>query len=192
MIARNPNNVKSSARLDMEIWREDAVFSKREIGAMIGWLNKALGGDQGRYLALAWLFDFLGKPLPDGKVCTELHTAQMEDKHWYAVKQWIGSYKDENGEWQSRPEFSLEATLVLTEAMKDYQKLMAGTPQNSEWKDSLTAQAVGQLGGVITNVAEIGNEAEIETWLPHEDVELPPNYPEKKQLVKPKDTDVEI
>lgn len=196
MIARSPKNVRSSVRLDMEIWRPDYSTSKGEKGAMIGRLNAVTGNNEARRLLLAWLFDLLGKPsaMNAEVAITELSTKEMSEAQWYAVWHWIGFYKDENGEWLTRPEFPLEATLCLTEAMKDYQKIQPGTQQNREWVGDMLADAVGQLGGVITNVAAVtlGDDATIESWLPHENVEMPPDYPKKPTPVRKWTTDVDL
>jgi hypothetical protein len=132
---------------------------------MIGKLNAVLGGDKPRRLFLAWLFDKLGKPLPQSPsvIQTEMSTKDLSEAQWYALWHLIGFYKDENGEWLTRPEFPLEATMGLSAAMKA-----------SKSADGLVSEALN-LGGQITKITPDA------AWLPRE-----------KPLFKKPPSDVDI
>ena len=139
----------------------------------------------------AWLFDVLGRQTVAGSetVISGLSSKALSNDQWWALSNWVGAWKDENGEWRERPEFPLEAALVVNEAMKAYAEIPIGTPEDRSWVTDMALQAVTQLGGVITNVIPEG-----ENWQQYLDgVQMPPDYPAKlPPLFKRPAKDVEL
>lgn len=77
-------------------------------GAIVGYLNEALGGDEYRRIVLGWLFDF---PEP-------LSSKALLDGQWFALHSWIVPRRDEStGHWVPGENFAVEARLVLTSAL---------------------------------------------------------------------------
>jgi hypothetical protein len=74
-------------------------------GAMIGLLNEAADGDEGRYRVLEYLFGFKS-------------TKDMNDAHWFALWRWIQPVKDDTmGKWQGEAAFYTEVAYILGKAI---------------------------------------------------------------------------
>lgn len=181
--ARRPDEVKAQIQQDAFDGAPVEISSKAR-GAITGRLNtvfasgnKRVGGDEARHLVFAWLFERLGQQTEPGsdKVITGLSAKSLSNDQWWALSNWVGAWKDENGEWRERDEFPLEAALVLTESMKAYGNIPIGTPEDRSWSDTMSVYAVTQLGGVITNV----KPEEVEEWFEHEETQMPEGYPAK-------------
>ncbi len=187
--AREPKAVKSQLHTDAYNASKATELSRGAKGAIIGHLNDAFGGDQARKLALAWLFDALGRVVPSDPdtYITGLSTKSLSNGDWWALYLWIGFYKDDSGEWKTRPEFPLEASLVLAEAMRAYMKLPVDRKKEDQsFVADMVAHAVTNLGAVITNV-----QNEDGTWKDNTGVELPKTEP-KTQRILPQVPDVDF
>jgi len=68
-----------------------------------------------RRTALAWLFENRG----------EMSSKSLSGGQWFALWNWVGFYQDELSEWQTRPEFPVEAAGVLTAALKAQSEVKA-------------------------------------------------------------------
>lgn len=158
-VARMPDEVRAQIRQDSITASAASEPSHREKGAITGHLNSAFGGTEARHLALAWLFDRLGMVLPNDPdtYITGLSSKSLSKGDWWALMMWIGAYKDDGGEWKTRLEFPLEASLVLGEAMKVYMALPVDRlKEDKSFVDDITPQLVTQMGGVITAVQQPG------------------------------------
>lgn len=182
-VARLPEQVKDKITADSFALSTAEPLSHRNKGAITGHLNEAFGGDSGRHLALAWLFDHLGLVTPSDPdtYITGMSTKSLSEGDWWALQQWIGAYKDpETGEWSPRLEFPLEASLVLNEAIKAYSALPVDRKKEDQsWVNTMLAHSVA-LGGVITAVEKPDG-----TYPDNSNVELPAEItrpPEKKRM----------
>ena len=104
MIARTAIQTKQDIQRDASKppMRE---LTKKQKGAIVGTMNKAVGGDQNRYALLAWLFDS-DKPLS---------TKELTEYQWDALWTWVDFYVDELGQWHPTAEFETEAMVCLGE-----------------------------------------------------------------------------
>lgn len=163
MIARNPEQVKLDLQQDAGLGAERSL-TKGERGAIIGQLNKTLGGDANRRLTLAWLFSKQG----------ELSTKELDDDRWWALWKWVGFWQDDSGGWNTYPEFPVEAWLCFTEACKA-QGLAKPSQKDKTLADdqSLVIQATAFLGGVVTNIDNQSNNG----------VGLPLDYKTRKKIM---------
>lgn len=84
-------------------------LSKGTRGALVGELNRAVGGDTNRRIVLAWLFR---------AGVGELSTLAMTVSEWYALWRWEDMHADEIGHFHPQPSFYPEAFAALREAMR--------------------------------------------------------------------------
>jgi hypothetical protein len=109
MIARTASQTKhdiqSDARYSDARYSPTKELTKKQKGAIVGTINKAVGGDQNRYALLAWLFDS-DEPLS---------TKELTESQWDALWTWVDFYCDELGQWHPTAEFETEAMLCLGE-----------------------------------------------------------------------------
>ena len=85
-----------------------AELGQGEKGAIIGYLTRALGGNDARHIVLAWLFT--------GEAWHPLSTKNLTNGQWQVIKEWIGAYNDEEG-WHTQPNFEVEAAVLLNAAL---------------------------------------------------------------------------
>lgn len=186
-VARMPDDVKKKIELDSINASSASDMNHREKGAITGHLNNAFGGDDSRKLALSWLFGRLGMVTPSDPdtYITGLSSKSLSKGDWWALSIWIGAQKDDGGEWKTRLEFPLEASLVLGEALKAYMSLPVDRlKEDRSFVTDMTAQTVSQLGGIITNIQQPDGSYPNDP----EQVALPPQLqakPEAPRLFKP-------
>jgi len=104
MIARTAIQTKQDIQRDASK-HPTRELTRKQKGAIVGTLNKAVGGDQNRYALLAWLFDS-DKPLS---------TKELTESQWDALWSWVDFYADELGQWRPTAEFETEAMVCLGE-----------------------------------------------------------------------------
>ena len=104
--ARKPDEIKKRILEDASF--DGVIVEKVHKGALVGWLNKYLGGDENRRAVLAWLFN---KQSP-------MSANDLTDKQMFALHCWVSASKNEDGDWEPQPCFAAEAALVLTETIK--------------------------------------------------------------------------
>lgn len=139
---RNPQELREffSRQIAMDVPGINLSYGAR--GALVGALNKHLGGDEMRKLVLGWLFS--------GGQVRAMSSKELTDSQWNVLSDWVGMWHDEDvNEWRVRDGFTYEAAQVLTETVKAYMSLTntqrAGLPNVSDQLQT----AVG-LGGTIT------------------------------------------
>jgi hypothetical protein len=121
-------------------------LSDGQKGAIIGEMNRILGGDQNRRVFLGWVFRGLGKPLS---------TKLLKTSHWWALAKWVGLYHDDDG-WRASPDFQREAVRVMDAALKSYFRLHPGLELEQMALDAPeTAYVASELGGVVVEVAPL-------------------------------------
>lgn len=123
-------------------------ITKGALGAVVGALNKAVGGDENRYIVLGWLF---GSP-----PFYSMSSKELGDEQWYALYKWVGYWKNEDdNEWRTADDFESEALAVYSAAIRKLYN--AGVEeQERAGRDplSLVDNAVGELGGKVTMIIE--------------------------------------
>lgn len=101
------DRLRMMAQVDIGEWE----LSDGQRGAIVGTLNKMLGDDAMRYLFLGWLFrsdiDF-----------APLSSKELKPGHWYALWNWIGYSRTDDGLTLVSDLFHHEYTIVLTAALK--------------------------------------------------------------------------
>jgi hypothetical protein len=147
MIARSPDEVRNYVTEQMAIGAVKEITTG-ERGAIIGRLNRYLGGDDNRKLALAWLFSHDDR---------SLSTKELDNDQWHALIQWIGFWHDDDG-WHVDERFPVECVLILNIAAREY-GLSKPSEKDPELKpDEMVVDAVSQLGGMVTNVSDDNGE----------------------------------
>ena len=142
----------------------DWEITKGDKGAIVGAFNDALQDVPGkleeehkRYLV--WGFCFT----PDDQPLTLMRSKNLEDGHIFALKKWVGFYKDDVDEWQQRETFRMEVRQVFTLAAMFHSLDKKGDSMTmGEWlagledvvhkieKAGMVQSAVDDLGGVVT------------------------------------------
>ena len=90
----------------------EMVMSRGACGAITNTLNLHMGGDMGRRLALAWLFDY-----DDPAMSSKL----LDNDKWWALGEWINARKDaESNTWLLDERFVQEAPTVVKSAIEFY------------------------------------------------------------------------
>lgn len=110
--------------------------------------------DEKRYIV--WGF-CLGSP---DEILIPLQTRDLSDAHFFALKKWIGPYKDLEERWQQRPAFEIEARQILSIA--EYIERYTGEIKPiGEWLEDnvameidvepngMASSAVNDMGGAI-------------------------------------------
>jgi hypothetical protein len=147
--------------------RHASLFAQRDVddgilepkvqgakGAIVGELNRRLGGDDMRYLVCGYIFS------PPG----ELHTkksGELSEGEWHALYDWIGFWKEtDDAEWQVSQDFLRELPGLLTEAIRQWHDLNSRAKQHGFEHDPLdiVSTSVGQLGGRVTRIDESNPE----------------------------------
>jgi hypothetical protein len=104
--------LRNYTKTSPDIMYGEFTMSKGAVGALIGHLNKTLGGDDERYLVCGWLFNKSGNYLP-------MRSGELEDEHWYALYKWVEFWKNEDDDkWYPREGFNEEALAVYSAAVK--------------------------------------------------------------------------
>jgi hypothetical protein len=106
-VAKNPYALREALKKDARIGK-DVEITRGAKGAIVGTLNRKLGGDDVRKLVLGWLFGITNEPLSSSK---------LTNGQWYALERWIGMEKIDD-EWCARSEFLLEAVRVKQEVLR--------------------------------------------------------------------------
>jgi hypothetical protein len=92
-----------------------------------------------------------------------MRSKDLEDGHIFALKKWVGFYKDDLDEWQQRESFCMEVRQVFALASMFHSLDKKGNPMTmSEWlagledvvhkvvKEGMVQSAVEDTGGVVT------------------------------------------
>jgi hypothetical protein len=112
-------SAKTVAEIVAERKAASAMFAllpltRGQLGATIGAMNKALGGNANRHAVTKYLFG-------------ESSTSKLSDGDKFSLYNWVDAWQDENGEWQCGECFEGEALLVLRYAlMQEGQQDMFG------------------------------------------------------------------
>ena len=142
------NSVKDRLRRRAEVTGDEAL-PKATAGAMIGVMNKYLGGDAYRRLVFSWLFagDF---ELLSQKSSKSLTLAQK-----WALVEWIEWWKDDEGSWHVGSRFPHEAICVMNAAIKAYISA-ENVSIKRDFGDpfSIVANAV-EMGGIVTKITDL-------------------------------------
>lgn len=163
LVARSPYKVKEYL-MGLVAHGARKELTRGEKGALIGALNKALGGDQNRRLTLAWLFGHEG----------ELSSKELDADMWWALWNWVDFWKDDGDEWQTAPTFNVEACLCFSEAVKAQVNTKPSEKNHSLLEEGMMSNAVSSLGAVVTCIGE--NLARY--------VDLPSDYPTRKKIME--------
>lgn len=136
-----------------------------DLGAVVGEFNrvfenipglKEFSPDTCRYLT--WGFCFI----PDDQTFQIIKSKDLTDHQIYALKKWVGFYKDEKDKWQRRTAFPFEARGVFNSAnaihfmerqgpptpMQDYLKSLTATTFEID-TNGVVQSAVEDLGGTL-------------------------------------------
>lgn len=133
-----------------ELMYSEFQMTKGAIGALIGHLHKALGGDDERYLVCGWIFADDYKPMRSGA---------LGDEQWYAIYKWVEFWKNEDdGKWYPREGFVDEALAVYSAAVRG---IMADSVEEQERAGVDSMGVVNNsiaLGGRVTAVVSATEE----------------------------------
>ena len=149
--------LRAGINIPPDVMYTDANLTKGAVGAIIGTLEKVLGGSDERYLVCGWLFGE-DPSIPMG-------SKLLGDAHWYALHKWVGFWKDEeNDEWKTATEFEGELLAVYSAAIRgvhddgiDAQQLAGRDPL------AVVDNAVGELGGKITKIVDTDDAPETQS-----------------------------
>ncbi len=130
--ARSPQQIKEKCRQDEKIV---VILSKGQQGALIGTLQKHLGGKDNRQLVCGWLF--LGMTFP-------LSSKKLTPGQWNALWQWVDFQDIDDEKWKPQPAFQLEAGLVLTEVIRSKKSV-----------EGVVDVAVKEYDAIITRIIEM-------------------------------------
>ena len=102
-------SAKTVAEIVAERKAASAMFAllpltRGQLGATIGAMNKALGGNANRHAVTKYLFG-------------ESSTSKLSDGDKFSLYNWVDAWQDENREWQCGECFEREALLVLRYAL---------------------------------------------------------------------------
>jgi len=130
--------LRMMARVDIGEW----LPTQGQRGACIGTLNKYFGDNTMRHLVLGWLFrDDFGP----------LSSKALTPGQWYALWNWIGFSKTDDGQTLVSDLFHNEHALVLTEALRVFNAATLEIQrQFGDEALSILRQAVA-LGGIATH-----------------------------------------
>ena len=171
IVAKSALEVKEQFDNDSDFGGVDITKGHR--GAITNWLNKYLGGDVNRRMTLGWLTGKVG----------EISSHGLSPSEWYALALWIDSREDD-GVWEVGATFPVEASLVLTEALRGVAKAQRGAVE-LEGETQMLLAATGQLGGVITAVTdEDGNSTHVDGVIVPVEQESPEPEPEPETNVR--------
>ena len=163
MIARSAAEVKARVQKDSS-WNGVNTTEGRK-GAILGALNKHLGGDQHRKIVLGWLFDKPGS----------ISSNTLTDGQWVGLTFWISFSKDEHtNEWHVCEEFPIEASRVLTETLKHFGQLTLPEIEG-ELPDTHIQTAVADLGATVAVVTDELIESVVTGGVEPPDTEGQPN-----------------
>jgi hypothetical protein len=161
------------------------VPTKGQRGAVIGIINKIVGGDENRHLLMGWMF------APDMEHFNIISTKTLNDAQWAALYGWIDFRKDEDHNvWLPQPEFVNECLACMSEAMRAYQRVKYGDQHLLPEPPELVAIAT-QLGGEIESVdnnRKAGVRVPDDSVFAHQNALAKP--PEKKPVVEPEGRNV--
>ena len=164
--ARNPQTVKEHLFRDALLHSGEGL-KKGHKGALTGYLNKYMGGDENRRLALSWLFFS-----DDGKKLKPKSSADLSEAQWYALNRWVNaSYDEETGKWEPDPIFTVESALVITHSIREYNSTPLSVRKELESikPSDIEIALVRDMDGVITSMLD--NDGEL---LSSRDVAAPP------------------
>lgn len=183
--ARPPEKVKDHI-LSVMAHGAPREVSRGERGALVGYLNANMGGDEHRRQALAWLFQSPGQ---------YMSTKSLDNDQWYAISEWVSSWQDPDTlEWHTAETFPLEAALVVTQAIRE----QVGTPPskrdadlNDQIEETLAGQIAAYAKGEITLISPDGEHWPDpgEARIPEQEFE-PKNKDTKVRLNKNRRTDL--
>lgn len=151
--ARNPDEVRDWLRdiSDNNYLEETSpiAITRGQKGALIGTINRYVGGDENRYTVFAWLFG------GDDDRMVAKSSKELAHGDWVALYEWANFYQDADGKWHSSATFAVELALVLTEAVHTFYKMSVKDQEESglerDYKN-LMDTSVSDLGGVVTLV----------------------------------------
>ena len=144
--------LKNYTKTPAEVMYSTFQMSKGAVGALIGHLNKTLGGDDERYIVCGWLFSDDYSPMRSGA---------LEDEHWYALYKWVEFWQNEDdGKWYPREGFNGEALAVYSAAMRG---IMADTTVEEKERMGVDPMSVKNNvltlnGALLTEVTEASEE----------------------------------
>lgn len=144
--------------------RPHTEITKGDKGAIVGAFNDALQDVPGkledehkRYLVWGFCFTPADQPL------TLMRSESLCDGDIFALKKWVGFYKDDLDEWQQRETFQMEVRQVFALASMFHALDKKGDSMTmEEWlsgleeavheieKAGMVQSAVDDLGGVVT------------------------------------------
>lgn len=142
------NSVKDRIRRRGEATGEPEPAGKMT-GAMVGTLNKFLGGNDLRKIVLAWLF------AGDFEVLSPMSSKLLVSAQKWAIIEWIAWWRDDEEAWHVGDRFPHEAICVMNAAIRAYNSANRTDKMEvaSDMMYSLTANMV-ELGGVVTAVTD--------------------------------------
>ena len=123
-----------------------AIILKKQAGALIGTLNKYMGGDENRRMIFGYLFG--------GSVLVPIHTAELTSDQLYQLWSWVGAWKDED-EWRVSATFEHEVAILTSACLYLYAHATPEQRGDSENEPGMFAPVVGLIGegkGIITRI----------------------------------------
>lgn len=119
---------------------------KKVRGAMVGTLNKYLGGDDMRTVTLGWIF------ASDFEVLSPMSSKVLTDDQVGALVEWLGWWQDDEATWHVGDQFPHEALCVLNAALAAYNQANK-TQKSFAMMDPLSLVAnLSSMGGVVTAI----------------------------------------
>jgi hypothetical protein len=151
------------------------LVTRGQRGAVVGALNRFMGGDEHRRAALSWLFDYSE---------AEISSSQLSNDQWYALFSWCDFRKDDEvGGWRLPPTFPMECANVVGEAIKRIKAMpLIAQPEWSLQMSFLLNQTLIELGGDLLAVAEWDSE---NFTARHPNVLMPYERPVQETFLEP-------
>ena len=132
-------------------WKDKDPLSKGHKGALIGHLNKAMGGDLRRQLALSFLFSWEEGDSP----LEPMSTHNLSEGQWHAIRMWVDAWNEpEKDEWLPAERFVQEAKILADYAEHYYysENVVELDPMFDDYPE--TVKDAMKLGGEIVEESD--------------------------------------
>lgn len=140
------NAVKDRVRRDAE--GDYKPPPKPTKGAMIGTMNKFLGGDDMRKIVFAWLF------ADDFELLKPKSSKTLTDSEAWALINWLEWWQDDEEQWHVGDRFTHEAICVLNAAIRAYNRADRSQQNGVDADNFALARNLTTMGGVVVDVQD--------------------------------------
>jgi hypothetical protein len=157
---RDPDVIRVGIRMTAHITGDDIENGRTQPKsrgakyAMVGELNRRLGGDDHRYLVCGYL-------LSPPNSFEPRRSGDLTPGEVWALYEWVGFWQEtDSTRWEVSDRFKLEYPVVLTEAIRKYHELNSRAKQAPFEHDptDMVSTGIGQLGGEVNEITDASPE----------------------------------